>query len=302
MRHPHHIAISFALLIAAGMWGLFWLPQRALESGGLSGGWGTIAQLAIPFLLLFPISIWRKVKGLSFGLEYPLIGILFGCGIACYANSFLLTDVVRALILFYITPVWTTLFEIIFFRRLPSVYRYISLTLALSGVWIVFGQAGALPIPQNVGDWIALAGGVFVAAAAVRMDIKKADDVYPILFSFFFYGSIATFIQAFILRDYLGPMPSIDAWIDMMPWLILITLLFHIPTNAVILSAPSRIGAGLFSIIILFEIVVGTVSAALLLPNEPFGWREGIGCSLILIAGLVEIILAPKNNKKIEST
>ena len=70
------------------------------------------------------------------------IGLLFGGGIACYANSFLLTDVVRALILFYITPVWTTIFEMIFLRQLPKYYRYVTLILALSGVWIVFGQNG----------------------------------------------------------------------------------------------------------------------------------------------------------------
>ena len=104
-RHPYYYTISFALLIAAGMWGLFWIPQRALEAGGLTGGWATISQMVIPFAMLLPISLWRLYKGQSFGLEYPLIGLLFGGGIACYANSFLLTDVVRALILFYITPV-----------------------------------------------------------------------------------------------------------------------------------------------------------------------------------------------------
>jgi drug/metabolite transporter (DMT)-like permease len=288
-KHNYHYTISFALLIAAGLWGMFWLPQRALEAGGLTGGWATISQMIIPFLILLPISIWRKSKGKSFGLEYPLIGLLFGGGIACYANSFLLTDVVRALILFYITPVWTTIFEAIFLRQAPKIRRYISLILALAGVWIVFGQSGEIPIPQNAGDWIALFGGIFIAASAVRMEIKKPDGIYPILFSFFFFGGLVTLVQAYILRDYLGPTPSMDALILMMPWLILIALLFHIPTNIVILGSPSRIGAGLFSIIILFEIVIGSVSAAIL-TDELFGWREGLGCSLIILAGLSEII------------
>lgn len=47
-RHPYYYTISFALLIAAGMWGLFWIPQRALEAGGLTGGWATISQMVIP--------------------------------------------------------------------------------------------------------------------------------------------------------------------------------------------------------------------------------------------------------------
>ena len=295
-RHPYYYTISFALLIAAGMWGLFWIPQRALEAGGLTGGWATISQMVIPFAMLLPISVWRLYKGQSFGLEYPLIGLLFGGGIACYANSFLLTDVVRALILFYITPVWTTLFEIVFLRQIPRLYRYITLALALSGVWIVFGQEGVIPLPQNSGDWIALLGGILIAASAVRMEIKKPEGIYPILFSFFFYGGLFTLIQSYFLSDYLGDAPSIESWVAMMPWLILIAILFHIPTNVVILGAPSRIGAGIFSIIILFEIVVGTFSAAVL-TDELIGWREILGSSFIIFAGLTEIIFASKTEE-----
>ena len=295
-RHPYYYTISFALLIAAGMWGLFWIPQRALEAGGLTGGWATISQMVIPFAMLLPISLWRLYKGQSFGLEYPLIGLLFGGGIACYANSFLLTDVVRALILFYITPVWTTIFEIVFLRQIPRFYRYITLVRALSGVWIVFGQEGVIPLPQNSGDWIALLGGILIAASAVRMEIKKPEGIYPILFSFFFYGGLFTLIQSYFLSDYLGDAPSIESWVAMMPWLILIAILFHIPTNIVILGAPSRIGAGIFSIIILFEIVVGTFSAAVL-TDELIGWREILGSSFIIFAGLTEIIFASKTEE-----
>ena len=295
-RHPYYYTISFALLVAAGMWGLFWIPQRALEAGGLTGGWATISQMVIPFAMLLPISLWRLYKGQSFGLEYPLIGLLFGGGIACYANSFLLTDVVRALILFYITPVWTTIFEIVFLRQIPRFYRYITLVLALSGVWIVFGQEGVIPLPQNSGDWIALLGGILIAASAVRMEIKKPEGIYPILFSFFFYGGLFTLIQSYFLSDYLGDAPSIESWVAMMPWLLLIAILFHIPTNIVILGAPSRIGAGIFSIIILFEIVVGTFSAAVL-TDELIGWREILGSSFIIFAGLTEIIFASKTEE-----
>ena len=278
------------------MWGLFWIPQRALEAGGLTGGWATISQMVIPFAMLLPISVWRLYKGQSFGLEYPLIGLLFGGGIACYANSFLLTDVVRALILFYITPVWTTIFEIVFLRQIPRFYRYITLVLALSGVWIVFGQEGVIPLPQNSGDWIALLGGILIAASAVRMEIKKPEGIYPILFSFFFYGGLFTLIQSYFLSDYLGDAPTIESWVTMMPWLILIAILFHIPTNIVILGAPSRIGAGIFSIIILFEIVVGTFSAAVL-TDELIGWREILGSAFIIFAGLTEIIFASKTEE-----
>ena len=103
MKHPHHYKISIALAISAGAWGIYWLPQRILEDGGLTGGWGTISQMIIGTLILFPIALWRINKRKGTGLELPAMGILIGGGFICYALSFLLTDVVR-LIMFYMTP------------------------------------------------------------------------------------------------------------------------------------------------------------------------------------------------------
>ena len=62
MRHPHHYKISIALAISAGAWGIYWLPQRILEDGGLTGGWGTISQMIIGTLILMPIALWRMSK------------------------------------------------------------------------------------------------------------------------------------------------------------------------------------------------------------------------------------------------
>ena len=73
--------------------------------------------MIIGVLILIPISIWRMFKGKSSGLELPLTGLLIGAGFICYALSFLLTDVVRALILFYMTPIWTTILRFYFFKK-----------------------------------------------------------------------------------------------------------------------------------------------------------------------------------------
>ena len=81
----------------------------------------------------------------------------------------------------------------------------------------------------------------------------------------------------------------------MLPLLLVLSIFFFIPSNIVILWSPSRIGAGLFSILVLSEIIFGTVSAALL-SNEEFGWREGIGGFLMFLAGFGEIFLSKKNS------
>ncbi len=295
MRHPHHFKIAFALAISAGAWGIYWLPQRILEEGGLTGGWGTIAQMIIGVLILSPISVWRKIKGKTSGLELPVTGTLIGGGFICYALSFLLTDVVRALILFYMTPIWTTIFEIMFLKKRPGIERMITLALALGGLWIVFSKQTILPLPENSGDWLALAGGAIFAGGMIRLEIIKTDGVFPLIFSFFFYGTIFNIFAGYLLVDYLGPMPVIEAFISMASFLIIISVFYFIPTGIVILWSPSKLGAGLCSILFLSEIIVGVISSGIL-TDEPFGWREIVGSSMIVIGGILAVILTPKKN------
>ena len=295
MRHPHHFKIAIALAISAGAWGIYWLPQRILEEGGLTGGWGTIAQMIIGVILLLPIAIWRKVKGKTTGLEIPLTGFLIGGGFICYALSFLLTDVVRALILFYMTPIWTTIFEILFLKKRPGLERVLTLSLALGGLWIVFSKQTIIPLPENSGDWLALVGGALFSAGLVRLELIKTDGVFPIIFSFFFFGSIFNIVAGFLLKEYLGPVPPIEAFVSMALFLIIISVFYFIPTGIVIFWSPSKLGAGLCSILFLSEIVVGVITSSIL-TNEPFGWREITGSTLIVVGGVLAVVLAP--NKK----
>ena len=295
MRHPHHFKIAIALAISAGAWGIYWLPQRILEEGGLTGGWGTISQMIIGVILLLPIAIWRKAKGKTTGLEIPLTGFLIGGGFICYALSFLLTDVVRALILFYMTPIWTTIFEILFLKKKPGLERVLTLSLALGGLWIVFSKQTIIPLPENSGDWLALAGGALFSAGLVRLELIKTDGVFPIIFSFFFFGSIFNIVAGFLLKEYLGPVPPIEAFVSMALFLIIISVFYFIPTGIVIFWSPSKLGAGLCSILFLSEIVVGVITSSIL-TNEPFGWREITGSTLIVVGGVLAVVLAP--NKK----
>jgi len=290
-KHPHHLAICIGVAIASGAWGIYWLPQRALMEYGLTGGWGTIAQFGLCLAAFCPVALYRWQKGLPIGFDLPLVGGLIGGGIVCYSNAFLLTDVVRVLVFFYLTPVWATIFELVFLRIRPNRVRAVSLALSLTGVWIVIGKEGGIPLPQNYGDWLALASGMMVAGGATRSQAIQPEGFFPLQWAYFFYGTLIALLQYPLLSDALGPMPSIDAWVASLPLLVLLVVVFLIPSNMMLISSPSRIGAGLFSILILSELVFGAVSAAIL-ADEAFGWREAIGCGLIVIAGLTEVLLS----------
>ncbi len=291
LRRFHLICIG--LFFAAGLWGVYWIPQRAFADAGMTGGWGTIAQYAVCLVLLAPVAAWRRWRGAQTGLGLPLAGLLMGGGIVCYANSFLPTDVMRALLLFYLTPVWATVLEVAVLRLRPGWRRAISLPLSLLGVWVVIGQHTGVPLPQNAGDWLALAGGAVFAAGAVRVHQIQVSAVFPLMFAFFVYGGAFAIGQSLLLAEVLGPAPPVEAWVALAPWFVLLCVAFFLPTNAMLMWSPMPLGAGLYSILILSELVFGAASAALW-ADEPFGWREVVGCSLILTAGAIEVVLAPR--------
>ena len=121
----------------------------------------------------------------------------------------------------------------------------VTLLLALGGLWIVFSKQTILPLPENSGDCLALVGGAIFAGGMIRLEVAKYDGVFPLIFSFFFYGAIFNIFAGFFLADYLGPMPAADAFVSMASFLFAISVFYFIPTGIVILWAPSKLGAGL---------------------------------------------------------
>ena len=64
-------------------------------------------------------------------------------------------------------------------------------------------------------------------------------------------------------------------------------LIWLIPVTWMLLWGAARLDAGRVGILLLLEVMAAAASAAIL-TDEPFGWREGMGCVLIVAAGLVE--------------
>ena len=105
----------------------------------MTGGWGTLGQYLISLGVLLPVAIWRVYKGHQIGLRHWLCGLLLGSGAIFYANSFLVTEVIRALVFFYLAPLWASLIEVLFLKRRLKWSRVGTVALALVGVWVAVG-------------------------------------------------------------------------------------------------------------------------------------------------------------------
>ncbi|SLN74212.1 DMT family transporter [Roseisalinus antarcticus] len=278
------------VIAAASAWGLFWLPLRAFEERGLAAGWTTLAVLAVPALVLLPFAILRILRGQPGGAGNAVAGLLAGGAVALYAESVLLTDVARALILFYVTPVWSTILELLILKRRITKARSLALILGLAGLVTILGGRTGFPLPQNIGDTLALLSGAVWACGSLWIRRTSDVDTFENVFSFFLFGSAVALCLVLVLPDeVMGAAPDGAVLQDLVPWLVLAAVAFMIPVMWGLLWGARHLDPGRLGILLQMEAVVGIGSAAVL-TDEPFGLVEVLGTALVIGAGVADVL------------
>ena len=189
---------SIGIAVGAMLWGLFWLPVRGIESAGVSVMWTVPVIFASVTLLFLPVALWRWRNFVRGGPSLVSTCALASFAFVLYAISFNLTEVVRALLLFYLTPLWSTLLGIFFLREQLTVNRLLGLILAFVGLAIVLGAGVEFPWPRGLGDWFALAGGLCWSFACVRLFQGGRAFVFEKTFMFVLCGLGASVTMALL--------------------------------------------------------------------------------------------------------
>ncbi|MCJ7537717.1 MAG: DMT family transporter [Anaerolineales bacterium] len=280
---------ELAVAIASAAWGLFWIPLRAFERHGLDPAWVTLTQFLAPLAILMPFAVLRWRRRQPTGIQQYRTGLLIGAAVAMYLVSLLLTDVTRALILFYAMPAWGTVLEVGLMGRPLTRWRGFSLLLSLAGMLTILGVGDPLSLSMNLGDLMALLSGFLFALGAMRVRQAPETSVFEQVLAFFLYGSLAALALSLLPLAALGQPPSLEQLITLAPWLVLIAVGFLIPVMWGIYWGSRHVDPGRLGILLQIEVVVGIGSAALL-AGEPFGVRQAIGAVLVISAGLVEVI------------
>ena len=280
---------KLACLYAGAVWGLFWIPLRALEDAGINGLWITVVYFLIPTICLIPIvlSRWQHVK--QGGISLQLTTMLSGGALLLYSTSIVYTDVVRAMLLFYLTPIWATILARIFLGDLITPSRVIAMVLAILGMLTIFGLGARFPIPQNIGDWLGIGSGFLWAVAMVRIRMSESHSAIELTAGFFQWSLIFSAGAAFLLAP--SQIPKIEQVLPALPLLLIFMALLVLPGTYASLWGPKYLSPGIVGLLFMTEIIVGAISVALL-AGEPFGIRELMGVLLIAGASMLEPLLA----------
>jgi drug/metabolite transporter (DMT)-like permease len=278
---------SLAVVVSGVLWGLFWMPFRALGEAGFGGGWASLAFYLGSTLVLLPAALVRWHRLRSAGWSLILTGAIAGAAFSLYATALLLTEVVRVLLLFYLTPVWGTLLGRVLLGERITANRGVALVLGLAGLVVILGFEGGFPLPRNAGDWLALISGVAWAYGSLRVYSRPQIEVYETVFAFFAGGMLVTAAVALLPIAGNEIVPTWDMLGSGWPWLALLIALFGVPPVVMVLWGAACLSPGRVGILLMGEVVVGVTSAAVW-SGEPFGLREVMGTVLIAGAGLVE--------------
>lgn len=285
-RSNPHLLPAIAVALCGAMWGIYWLPLRWFETQGVGGVWVSLIFNALALAATLPWLMRRKAWE-GFAAQW-LNGFLLGTAFSLYTVSLVLTDVVHAILLFYLTPLWSTLAGWVLFRERMNGARLLAIVLGVAGLAAVLGVSDGIPYPRNVGDWLALASGMCWAAGTLRSYRRPTQRIVQPVFGFALGGLLSSLLILALATAMALPLAESGHLLPALPWIVLLGLIIFVPPNFLILWAAQRIDSARVGILLMTEVLFGAISAALL-SGEPFGLTEAIGTALITGAGLIEV-------------
>lgn len=273
-----------ALLTGATVWGLIWFPYRLIEQAGLSGSQATAATYLVA-LIAGLILLRPRLKALGDGLRFswwlPAIALAAGgCNLG-YVLSVLHGEIMRVLLLFYLSPLWTVILSrLLLGERLNLAGAGVIGCSLLGAVIMLWHPDLGLPWPRKGAEWLGLGAGFFFALTNVL--IRRADE-QPIELK-----TLAVFlgvISLALLAALTEPASRLPALTVGLAATVIATGLVLLVVNLVVQVGLTLLAANRAIVIMLFELVVAALSSWVL-AGETMGGQEWAGGVLIVAASL----------------
>lgn len=283
---------SVVLAVGAALWGLYWIPVRGIEQTGVPAFWTGPVIFGASALLFIPLMLVRYRQFAAHWRHSLIPGLLAGSAFALYIASLNLTDVVRAILLFYMSPLWSTLLGILVLKERLTGNRVLALLLAFCGLYIVLVVESGLPVPRNTGDWFALMSGLCWSIATVKLFQDGARYIIEKVTIFVCFALLMSLLLVVWNQGNLGGMPTLASLQVGWYWIAIVALMM-LPITYMTIWPATLLSPGRVGMLLMAEVLVGVASAAML-TDEQFGPRELIGAVLIISAGIVEVMRPQK--------
>ncbi len=272
----------FSLLLAATLWGLLWYPLRLFEAAAMPGIWVTLIAYASGLAVMAALTkrhwheMWRDPK--------LMLALALASGWCNVSFIVAVTEglVVRVVLLFYLSPVWAVLLSWLWLGEHMTRSSAVVLVLAMTGAMVMLWDPSiGLPLPQTTPDWLAISAGF--AFALSNVIVRRLQGMtLPLKTLSNLSGGVLVAGAWISVSAHAVPEVPPPVWLGCVMLGVLGIIIMTLSVQYGVTHMPIYRSA----VILLFELVIAAVSAAVLAGEVP-GAREWIGGSLIVAASLV---------------
>lgn len=281
-RQYEHRQALLIIFLASSLWGVLWVPMRYIEGMGLSALWVVVLFHFLPALAMLPLILKTAPATRGDWSRAMIAGLLMGAGFTLYALGLVVASVTKTVVLFYMTPIWSTAIAYFVLRERVGWSRWLAIFAALCGCVLVTGISPD-QLTFDPADLLGLLSGLFWALGSVM--IRRYDGVNFIHVSFLQYlcGAGLGLIAAIYLGD---PLPQLDIVIQATPPAFIASAVVFLPSALLIFRIMQYVSPGLVGILMLSEALVAAVSAAFWL-GETLSVIQWVGVGVILTTGVL---------------
>ena len=278
-KQDNRLLPVLSLLFSATLWGLVWYPLRLLEEQGLTGLWSAMISYGA-ILVVFSWVLLRDRQSLTANIvPLVLMGLSAGwCNVA-FIMAVLDGNVVRVLLLFYLSPFWAVcLGWFMLDERLDGKSMLVFAVAVTGAVIMLWNEAVGVPWPKDEADWLAVSSGFAFALSNVY--VRRTQNVSVLLKSTASWFGVIIVAGIWITVSQAG-FPDVAGGVVLAA--VVLGLCGFLVMTLSVLYGVTRMPVHRSAVILLFELVAGAVSSQLL-TDELVLLREWIGGGMIIMA------------------
>lgn len=274
---------TLGLLYASTFWGVIWYPSRLLEEAGMQGAWLTLVAYGAALVVFAPFT---RLSSVSLQVQpWDLLALVLAAGWTnvAFVLAVLEGEVVRVILLFYMSPVWTVLLGRWLLAEALTWRTAQLLALGLGGAFVMLWDPVIGRVPLNQADLLALSAGLAFALNNVlirripHLGVRAKTELA-------WLGVVLVSAAVILLQPVPMPQVAVQTW----SWTVLLGIGGFMLSTLAVVYGVSNMPVQRSAVIMLFELIVGAATAWWL-AGELVDLRDWIGGGMIVGAGLLAV-------------
>lgn len=276
----------FGLLFGALCWGIIWYPYRIMSEAGVSGVASSFYTYSIATLIAgaYFAKYWRDVTKVPLNIIW--LSLIAGWTNLSYVLAVIDGEVMRVMLLFYLSPLWTLMLAHFWLKEKTQFTGYVAIVISLIGAFIMLYDFSSpkieFPMPTSRSDWFALSAGIGFSLTNVITRKSSHLSIKAKSFAVWIGVVLASVLYILVTGDTFHS-ASLLTWGN---WLVLTMIaVLLLAATGLVQYGVTKITATRASVLFLFELVVAAV-ASYYLAHEVMAWNEWLGGLLIISAAV----------------